>query len=388
MSVYNHRHSTHCRRGVSAVLVVVTLTMLMGFAALTVDLGVMYNTRADLQRTADSAALSGAMALMDNDRLKGAAQLYSTISDARTETSNYAGQNEVYGLTAPVLNNSDVGIGYFSDPTSTTEILDFSEPGRYNAVQVEVRRDDSANGPVELLFAKVFGKQSTTVTARAAAAFMDGIEGFRVDDNTGNAGLLPMTLRVTSWQNLMNNTVTSGDNYTYDEATGTVSDGPDGIMELNLYPGAGAGQLPSGNFGTVDIGSPSNSTADLTRQIRYGVNEADLSYFGGELRLGDDGTLMLNGDTGLSAGIKDDLESIKGRPRTIPLFSQVSGPGNNSMFTIVGFAGIRIMNVKLTGSMSSKKVIIQPALVVDDSALAGPSNGSSYYVYQPVRLVR
>ena len=58
------------------------------------------------------------------------------------------------------------------------------------------------------------------------------------------------------------------------------------------------------------------------------------------------------------------------------------------MFTIVGFAGIRILDVKLTGSMSSKKVIIQPAFVVDDAAITGPGSGSSPFVYVPVHLVR
>jgi hypothetical protein len=44
--------------------------------------------------------------------------------------------------------------------------------------------------------------------------------------------------------------------------------------------------------------------------------------------------------------------------------------------------------VKLTGSMSSKEVIIQPAYVVDDSAMTGPGSGSSYFVMKPVFLSR
>ena len=106
------------------------------------------------------------------------------------------------------------------------------------------------------------------------------------------------------------------------------------------------------------------------------------------MSLGPDGTVELTGDTGLSAAIQNDLIAVKGLPRSIPLFSTVAGPGNNSVFTVVGFAGIRIMDVKLTGSMSSKRVIIQPAYVVDDAALTDAGSGASYFVYQPVRLVR
>jgi hypothetical protein len=192
---------------------------------------------------------------------------------------------------------------------------------------------------------------------------------------------------VDSWNDLLAGAVSTGDNYEYDESSG-VSSGSDNILELNLYPGAGVSQLPPGNFGTVDIGSSNNSTAVLSRQIRYGVTEADLAFHGGELSLGSSGSFQLNGDTGLSAAIKSDLEAIIGEPRTILLFNTVTGNGNNSMYTIVGFAGIRVLNVKLTGSMSSKEVIIQPAYVVDDSAMTGPGSGSSYFVMKPVFLSR
>ena len=57
------------------------------------------------------------------------------------------------------------------------------------------------------------------------------------------------------------------------------------------------------------------------------------------------------------------------------------------MYTIVRFAGIRILNVKLTGPMSKKQVIIQPAVVVDDAVIGGPGPGPSDYVYSPVRLI-
>jgi len=376
------------RRGATVVMVMVSLTMLLGFAALTVDLGVLYNTRGDLQRSSDAAALAGAQALLDQNRLKGSAELNEAIAASRTEAGTYGSENAVYGLPTPTVNSSDITVGYLSDPTSSTEAFDFTDPTRFNAVHVRVRRDSAANGPVQLLFARIFGLETSNVTAEAAAALMDGIEGWRVDERTGNAGLLPIALRQSAWLDLLNGTFTSGDHYTYDTETQTVSPGPDGILELNLYPGGGAGQLPPGNFGTVDIGSPANVTPDIIRQILYGVNEADLAYFGGELRLGDDGTLPLNGDTGLSAAIASALEDIIGQPRAIPIFTTVTGPGNNATFTIVGFVGIRVMHVKLTGSMNSKHVYIQPALVVDDAALAGPASGSSYYVYQPVRLVR
>jgi hypothetical protein len=137
----------------------------------------------------------------------------------------------------------------------------------------------------------------------------------------------------------------------------------------------------------VDIGSSNNSTADIARQIVYGISSADLGHHGGKLEFDENGELELNGDTGISAGVKDELASIKGKPRLIPIFSTVVGPGNNAQYTIVHWAGIRIMDVKLTGAMSQKRVIVQPCPMVVQGAL--PSSGeTSSYVYSPVVLVK
>jgi len=87
--------------------------------------------------------------------------------------------------------------------------------------------------------------------------------------------------------------------------------------------------------------------------------------------------------------MKDELASIAGQPRIIPLFSNVSGPGNNAQYTITGFAGIRILDVKLTGKMSSKRVIVQPARVQLYGGIpASDDTPTSYFIYSPVWLVR
>ena len=46
------------------------------------------------------------------------------------------------------------------------------------------------------------------------------------------------------------------------------------------------------------------------------------------------------------------------------------------------------MDVKLTGPMTKKGVVIQPTFVVDGAAITGPGTGSSYFVYKRPRLVR
>ncbi len=376
------------------VLLMVSVASLLGAAALAIDIGRLYMARTELQSSADAAALAGAWELLDSDRLRGASHPDEEFLAARDAAVAMAARNPVL-QGSPLLDRNtgntasgDIVIGYLSNPLNHSEVLSLANPAQFNTVQVRVRRNAIRNGLIHHLFAPIFGNMDAGLGADAMATFKDGVVGFRVTDRTGNAGILPLALHVDYWTRLLAGTYSVGDNYSYNEETGVVSSGGDGINELNLYPGSGGTQLPPGNFGTVDIGSPNNSTADLSRQIREGVSEADLAYFPGGFRLNDAGELELNGDTGLSAAIKDDLESVLGQPRTIPLFNRVTGNGNNSMFRVIGFAGVRIMNVRLTGAMRNKQVIIQPAFVVDDAALTEPGSGSSYFVYQPVRLSR
>lgn len=382
------------RRGAVVVQVMIFSVAMLGMGALALDIGSLHVARTEMQRTADSAALAAAWELLDDDRLRGAPDLSEESTAARARAVEFATMNRIVNGIAVMLANDgnlpdgDVVLGYLNDPRNRNEELSYNDPNTYNSVLVRIKRDASHGGALSSMFANIFGVSSSDVGAKAVATLKDGVIGFQVTEQTGNAGLLPFALKVDRWQQLLAGTFTTGDGFTYNSASGTVSAGNDGILELNLYPGAGATQLPPGNFGTVDIGSPNNSTADISRQIIHGVNQSDLAHMGGSFELNDDGFVMLNGDTGLSAAVKDDLTAIRGQPRIIPLFDTVSGNGNNSMFRIVGFAGVRVMDVRLTGAMNQKRVIIQPAHVVDDSVITTGGSGPSYFVYAPARLTR
>jgi hypothetical protein len=96
------------------------------------------------------------------------------------------------------------------------------------------------------------------------------------------------------------------------------------------------------------------------------------------------GTLDLYGDTGLDTTVFSAAADIIGKPVTVPIYSEAVDTGAGTSYTIVGFVGVRIVDVVGTGA--NKRIVIQPAIVVDDSAISG--SGNSYAVYQPVVLVR
>jgi Flp pilus assembly protein TadG len=375
------------RRGNTLVLCAVMMVMLFAMVAFAVDLGYVMTARSQLQTSADAAALAACWELIDENCHD---PCWDGPDNARSTAGQFAGLNEVTGDAPALANDSntsgDVLVGYLSDPHNPNATMVYNTPGDYNAVQVRVRRHGDQNGEVGLHFARLLGINSMRLEAQATAALLKNIGGFRLASGSEDTlDILPYALDLDTWEAFKNDDSGFSDSWTYNPATKTVSSGGDGVREINLFPqGTGC----PGNRGTVDIGSSSNSTSDIARQIVHGVNASDLSYHGGKLELDDNGELSLNGDTGISAGVKDELASIKGKPRIIPIFSEVEGPGNNADYTIVAFVGVRIVDVKLTGSMSSKRVLIQPAKVITRGAIAASESGTSDYIYTPVHLVR
>ena len=374
------------RRRVGSILVLTAVMMVLMFAllAFAVDIGYVALVRTQMQSAADAAAMAATWDLLDGRTLTPTASA-AAIQDVAKSSARYFTQLNPAGQVPLALLDSDITFGRLDLLAGDDAPLTFVDPNNYNATQVRVRRNADINGEVPTFFVRVVGVNSYPSQAEATAVFIDNFKGFTLPpEGKGNLNLLPFALDQGTWNELLAGNC--DDQWTWDEQNDQIVSGPDGVQEVNLFP---QGTGSPGNRGTVDIGRNSNSTRDIRRQILEGVNEADLECLGGKLELGPDGTLELNGDTGISAGTKAELTIIKGEPRIIPLFSSVSGPGNNAQYTIVGFAGIRIMEVKLTGNVSGKRVIIQPARIEVYGGIPGGDDARySYFLYSPVWLVR
>lgn len=380
------------RRGNIVVLTAAILVMIFAFTAFAVDVGYIVLAKAELQKSTDAATLAASLELQEAFGAGGEITPVMAEAAARQAAVDVAAANRAAGKNSAMCDpNRDVRIGNYSwDADSETWVKQWGvEP--YNLVEVTLRRDQdgSLNGdePLDLFFAPIMGNDTSNIVTVSTAAMLPAV-GFRKVPGT-NIGVLPITLDVPTWDNLILNGVGT-DDYSYDPETKTVGNGSDGIKEVNLYP-TGNPLLPPGNRGTVDFGGTNNSTADLARQILNGLNDDDWAALAEqgitELRW-DTEPLQINGDTGLSAGIKDELNAIKGLPRAIPLFTQVSGPGNNAMYTIVRFVGIRIMHVRLTGKPSGKHVMIQPAPFTDFNVIPGESVIEPDSILAPTSLVQ
>src|SRR5262245_15095940 len=377
-----NRRKLRARKGNVLVMTAVLMTTLVALLAFAIDLGYVYAVRTELQRAADSAAIAATWELIDKDGDPGSETTGGLADNASLTASQYAKLNKV-GNSAPALAGNDVTVGYMANPSDPSDPLISTPMGKLpNAVKVRVQRTSAQNGEISFFFGRALGFSQTSLDAEATAAFLNSFSGFRIPADGSNLHILPFALDLETWNALE----TYGtDSWSYNPENKTVCAGCDGVKECNLFP---QGNGCPGIRGTVDIGSNNNSTADIARQIVDGINASDMEQMGGLTQFDADGELHLIADTGISAGVKDQLVSIIGKPRIIPIFSSVTGPGNNADYTIVKWVGVRVLDIKLTGSLSSKRVIVQPCNVVTKGAIYEPGGTQTQYVHSPVWLCR
>ncbi len=157
------RYTSSRRRGVVAVQVAVMLIVLMGFAALTVDVGAMYNARGDLQRTADAAALGAASMLSAYDQ-------GDPLDLAREAAIKYAQRNGVWGHGMKLDSSSDIVFGRANYDAGANQFTFTPTTTAPDAIRIRVQMsENSTNGPFQLFFARVFGKESVNLSAQATA---------------------------------------------------------------------------------------------------------------------------------------------------------------------------------------------------------------------------
>ncbi len=138
------------------------MTTVLGFAALSVDIGYLYTVRAELQISADAAALAaaGKLASLETDRL----------DMARAMATEYAYKNKVANRYPILDQNTDVVFGQAVLDPQTGMYSFVPDAAIKDAVRVRVRlTQDSPNGPVELFFANIFGRSEKDLWAEATA---------------------------------------------------------------------------------------------------------------------------------------------------------------------------------------------------------------------------
>ncbi|MEE9296393.1 MAG: VWA domain-containing protein [Phycisphaerae bacterium] len=180
------------RRAVVIVKVAILSTVLLGFAALGIDVGIYVNAGHELERAVEAAALAGAatMARSDPNDL--------TFTPARNSAVECALQNLVTGDRLHI-STEDVEFGWAQ--ADADGVYGFTpDPANVNAVRVTGRRTDEnlVDGPISLIFAAVLGMDEANVT-RSSTALMqprDIVMVVDISDSSNNDSELRNLRRV------------------------------------------------------------------------------------------------------------------------------------------------------------------------------------------------
>jgi len=364
------------RRGTIVPLFAVLLIPILAMLCFSIDAGWMVLTRTDLQSTADAAALAGAEQLQE---LYVQYNLPNNLNQATvlaTATGNTPGSPMATAEKIAALNKAgnvyitlldqDVHFGFLDGSGNYTSPY----AGFPNTIEVTVRRDGTANTPLQLFFGGILGIPTANLQATARATIYVGtVSSLKVIPGVG-AHILPVALDYKVWDNFY--------------ATGV---SPDGAIHLNVsnaspelkvypYPGNAPG-----NFGLLDVGPPANNVPAFRNWIDNGQTPNDINF------LLDNSLLPVSMNApkswkcgpGLKSTLTSDFNSQMWQPNLIPLFKAVqypsdangntyiaaSGTGQNATYAIVGFVGVAISNA--TGSGSNMNISIQPMAAIDPS---------------------
>lgn len=371
--------------GVTAFLLVASV-VLLGALAIAVDYAYVWQSRQELQNSADAAALAAVASLVDDDYLLGDPARTKLLMDVgRARAVRFAALNPVQGrplvLGANPTNdrNGDIVFGRVATPLSRTFIAaeNVTDPNnlfltRLNAVIVHVKRTRAGGNPLRTLVGFGLALRSADVQVVAAATLDQDVYGFRPVGGRP-VPLAPIALRSDpagndprSWENQ----VARGqgpDVYRFDRASHALVPDPvgDGLHEFTVTLAPPGGPDNQANGALIQIGT----TTPAAQQLRQGVSAADI---GGQFALDGTNRLVVAGSVEAPApGSQPDedlraaLEELRasGAQRAWPLYVSAGG----GEVELAGFVAARVAAVGPAGQPLS--FTLQPTFLATPSAL-------------------
>lgn len=157
-------------KGISAVIVAVMITALIGFAALALDIGHLMVVRGELQNAADAGALAGARVLIIQE--EDGDVIVNTNANLEAYNAAIANNSDNDAVEINFGNGNDLDVRRGRWDEDTLVFYDFENDPQYdsldpfynNAVKVTARRSAAYS-----IFATIFGKESFPASATAIA---------------------------------------------------------------------------------------------------------------------------------------------------------------------------------------------------------------------------
>jgi secretion/DNA translocation related TadE-like protein len=269
---------TQAQKGQATVITVVFLVVLLGMAALVLDVGSWYRAKRDAQRAADAAALAGAQALPNG-----------STANAQTLAQQFASKNG--------------GIGTGSVSFSTKFYPN-------DTITVSVKRTSPG------FFAKLFGFRSVNVGGTATA---------RSEPVNQANGVAPVTV---NWRHSLLHCSGGGKNITCNPDFGPSFPTTLDLEDLHA-PGNGD---KAGAFGLINLDQNSGGNVGAGTLADWLLHGYD-----GYLPLGSYNSAPsanFNNSQFTSA-----MTQMLGTELLFPVYRVLKGPGSNALYDIIGWVG-------------------------------------------------
>ncbi|WP_198343700.1 TadG family pilus assembly protein [Burkholderia ubonensis] len=365
------------QEGAVAITVALCMVILLGIAALAIDIGNLLIARNELQNSADAAAMAGAGCLIRRTACSNtsASQPDWPTADATASAfSTSATTNQVQGTSVQA---STVATGYWNT-TGTPyglESLPFT-PGANDlpAVQVTIRKDGSnANGAVPIFLGRIFGARILKASAVATAVLS-------TPGSVGPGGLFPLAISQCMYTNYWDSS----------------SQSPKIAPNSGVVPGFSWPNQIAGQPYIFQIGSSYHyGTCSSGQWTTFDVNDNSAGYAKTILTNGNPNTLTIGASPGtwIQTGTENTLFnntatcSAAGNGQcawvTVPV---VNDPSTSGFQIVVAFACLHILNAQ---NGSQPYVLVQ--MTNDMSHCETPNSGGvgpNYGAYTPPRLVQ
>ena len=139
-----------------------------------------------------------------------------------------------------------------------------------------------------------------------------------------------------------------------------------------------------------------NSTSELNDQILNGLRQKDLNALYGEGRIGQ-GThidsaepIWMQGDTGLSSGLKSSVQAVHGKKKLIPIYDQLGAKsvGNNTEYHVVGWGVVTVISSEWQGQTNTRVIVEKSHAFMGKLRPKGTLSATSGYVDGALHLTR
>jgi hypothetical protein len=263
--------------GVTAVLVAVSTTVLMGMAALAIDIGIVCAAKADLQKVADAAALAAASQLAN---ILEAEENNTTVQAlAKAAARSVLKDNPVIGKDIELADTDiEFGINEWDAAQGKFLFAPSLATSGINAARITTRRTSgSSNGPLSLTFGRIFGFHEKDVLASATAILVPrdimviaDLSGSYNDDSElrNYAENDPVGISLYEvWQTMPNSTASGDLLEAWLEANPDqdIADAPDSFFDLNpgFFSRLGSSAVGDAEvFGKTRVDSSYDPTTD------------------------------------------------------------------------------------------------------------------------------